>query len=127
MGLGEMPIQIDSIACLLSVRQGRLCDGRALRAGDNRRWANFSATDVRFYFTLTRAPLVGPRRGLPSCRQFTPVSLLACPTAGNPVAFMSTVDAVNMATIAVAEQIEHCPAAIHTTLNLPQIVHSRGM
>ncbi len=55
-GLGEMPILIDSIACLLSRRQGRLCDGRALRAGDNRCWANFLATRVRFYFSPPLTP-----------------------------------------------------------------------
>jgi hypothetical protein len=39
---------------------------------------------------------------------------------------MATIDAVDVAAIAVPAEKEHCPAGIHTTLYLPQIVHSNG-
>jgi hypothetical protein len=39
---------------------------------------------------------------------------------------MTTIDAVDVAAIAVAAKEEHRPAGIDTTLYLPQIVHSCG-
>jgi hypothetical protein len=121
-----MPIQIDSIARLLRGRQGRLNDGRALRAGDNRRWANFLATRVRFYFALPLTPHARPRGGLSPCGRFTPVRSLTRQTTRTTLGVMKTVDAVDVTAIAVPAQKEHRPTAILTTLNLPQIVHSRG-
>jgi hypothetical protein len=54
------------------------------------------------------------------------VSSFARVTASDALGVMAAVHAVDVAPVAVAAEVEHPPAAIHTTLNLPQIVHSRG-
>ena len=53
------------------------------------------------------------------------MSSLARVTASDALGVMAAVNAVHVAPIAVAAEVEHLPAAIHTTLNLPQIAHSR--
>ena len=110
---------------LLARRLGRLRDGGVLRGGDHRAKANFSATRVRFYFSLALSPLTRPLRRLLPRRALPPMRLLRPLAPRRALRVMHTTWAIDLAPIAAAAQMEDAPAGIQNTLNLPQIVHSR--
>jgi hypothetical protein len=121
-----MPIQIDSIGGLLAARLGRLRDGGALRGTDHRRLANFSATPVRFYFSLPPSPAAR------ACRRFSlrlvalPVALLDLATVRDLLSDVTRLRAVDLPVIAASAQVEYLPTVIDDALDLPEIVHPLG-
>lgn len=121
-----MPIQIDSMVFLLARRLGRLTDGGALRDLDHRAWANFSPTRVRFYFALLRSPPVRAYGRLLPSPTAPPVPPLGFPAPDRALAIMTPVDAIDVAVVARAAQVEHPSAAVDDTLDLAEIVHSRA-
>jgi len=123
---GATPIQIDSIGCLNAGSLDRHRDGGALGDGDDRRWGNFSATRVRFYFSLLGPPPVRPCRGLPLRLVRPPVTPFAIPASGQALKLVPPIRAVHVAVVAVAAQVEHSAAVIDDALDLPEIVHSRA-
>src|SRR5690606_22251694 len=123
---GAMPIQIDFMSRLLSERLDRHRDGGALRGGDDRRRANFSATHVRFFLSLSLTPASRPlRRCQPTvtAQPVPPLTLLALPAT---LGIVTAIRAVHLAPIAATTQMKHLPASVESALNLPKIVHSRA-
>jgi hypothetical protein len=120
-----MPIQIDSMMDLLAVHLGHLCGGGALRAGDHRRRANFSATGVRFFLSAFLPPALHPDRCLAPAIPAEPVPPLRCP-ANSPPLPLATSRAVRLAAIAPAAQQEGPPTRVHDALNQAKIVHRRA-
>src|SRR4051812_13530028 len=73
---GAIPIQIESMRFLLAERLGYHHLGvGALRVGDHRARANFSATRVRFFLLPLAPPAVQPSRRLESAVEAPPVPL----------------------------------------------------
>ena len=108
-------------------RRSHRRDGRALRAGDDRRRAKFSATRVRFYFTgfaLPLPPATRPGRGLALAPGCPPVPTLALAPPSPSLGIVRAVDAIHVPPITESAQEEHPPARVPSALNLPQIVHS---
>lgn len=102
----------------------RHSDGGELRDGDDRLGGNFSATPVRFYFSLARAPPGHASRCLHLRVMAPPVVPLELTTVRETLFAMTAVDAVNVPMIAVAAQVEELPASVDDALDLSEIVHS---
>lgn len=121
-----MPIQIDFIADLFAQRLGRRRDDGALRVGDHRRLANFSATLVRFYFALPCTQPARACRGLPLGLSTQPVLPLGLTAVGAALGIVASIDAIDLAMIAVPADVKWSSAIVCYALNLPKIVHPRA-
>jgi len=121
-----MPIQIDLIWDLLAQRLSRQRDGRALRDGEHRLRAKFSATHVRFYFSSPRAQPARAHRGLLPGFATQPVLALGLATVGRALTVVAPIRAIDLAVIAAPADVKKPSAIIHNALNLPKIVHPRA-
>jgi hypothetical protein len=123
---GAIPIQMDSMTCLLAEPLGRHCDDAGLRDGNNQLWANFLTTLVRYYFSSVATPPGHPSRGLALRLAAPPMTLLGCLTASLALGVVPPINAIHLASVAESAEKKHAPALIRNALNLPQIVHCPG-
>jgi len=110
---------------LLAERLGHHDGDGALRAGNHPRWANFTATRVRFFLPLPPPALQSIRR-LESAVKAPPVPLLGELTCAGTLALPALRTTIDLPTIALAAQQEWPPTCVTDALNQAKIVHRRA-
>jgi hypothetical protein len=116
---GATPIQIDSIGRFLAGRLDRHRGGGALGDDHDRGRGNFSATPVRFYFSLALSPPMSAYRSLPLRRWATPVPTLARCTTSSALRIVPAIGAVDVTPIARSAKVEDPATIVENALNLP--------
>jgi len=122
VGLGAIPIQIDSIGGLHANRRRRLRDDGRDRRGDRARSANFLTTGVRYISTLEAMPVDASSR-LASAFEAAPVGLPRGPPR-HPSHDRSAIAAVDLTPVTPGAEIKHAAASRRRALNLSNRTHA---